>query len=370
MSQGSLVSDIKWYQYLNRGGLGSLMKVEHYSSGGKIIVRRETVEWSSLKTGRAQAYAEVNLHQLHTLLMTRDASTSYHEVCYYTGTAKPRFDIEGVFPSQDICDEIKTGLLSNLESILQKTIDEVFKFKVYDSSGEVDDGYKMSLHVVCHGVHYNLVRECDSFCTRIIGRVHDMYAQYFDKALYGKNHSLRLLGCCKDGTRKKVPMGADASSYTVTLIDLEESLVTYSRNSRSLNNVEAIVEIDKASVELPEDIFKLVQKHIPEEFKYRDAVTYDRGDVKVYDINLTRLKASFCSMCNRVHEKDNTLIINVSMVKTMCQPEITVALKCRRQQKKMSVETAVLSQSVTNVTNTPASLNISSIIQKRFGVKN
>lgn len=335
------------------------MDVEYYQTSN-IIVRREV--------GKNQSYAEVNIHQLHLLLTTSaSSSTSYHEVCYYTGTAKPRFDIEGIFLSESECRAVKDELLKNLEAVLRRSIDEDFSFKVYDSCGSVMNRFKMSMHVVCNGIHHNVVKSSDSFCLRVIGLIDRQYTEYFDKAVYGKNHSLRVLGCWKDN-RRKVPLNAEPSTYELTIEDLAASLVTYSRNSTSLNNVSSLVEDDKAPVDLPENILTIVQKNIPSEFKYRNALVYHRDKTVIYDVNLTRLRPSFCNMCNRVHEKDNTLMIHVEV-----QPDgqVSVALRCRRQSTKTTIDTIVMKKTTPaspTIFEPPTSIDLRSIIRNKYGI--
>lgn len=317
--------DIVWYPCLK----GGLIKFDHYTSKG-IIVRREV-------HGR-HSYAEMNVQQLYKLLHEDDVltgKTSYHEICYVTGTAKPRFDIEGKFTEKSYADETRDFILAELEKLLRSCIDAKFKFMVYDSSGymgSVNAMYKMSVHVVCDGVHYNVVRQCDQFCKQVVSLMPETTRQYIDTAIYGMNHSLRVLGCCKESRRKTLLGGED-----FTLADLAASLVTYSRQSQTINSITAHQEVDRSHVELPEEVADMVMEHIPAEFKYRDAVTYERNGSTVYDVNLTRLQPSHCNICNRVHEKDNTLIIMATVDKIN---GICISYRCRRQSQSINISRA------------------------------
>lgn len=288
-----------WYKSLI-GKYNSLIKNEGYMPRGIIIRKHEDNNIS---------FAELYPSDIYKLLQTKnikEGHTILHEIPLYYMSIKPRFDIEGLFDTEN--KQIIDDIIQQFHIALKNIIDTDIKYSVnsYNSSGFYNDKWKLSIHIIVNGVHHEDYMQSKIFCEKVINYIDNTssnnYKQYIDAQIYTKNHSLRILGCSKDGRLKRL---MDESEYSFD--DLKLSLVSFCRFSTTLYERQLKL-FDSTDIDISVQVKEYIQEFLDESyngiFKIQNAVSV--GDNII--INLRRQRKGLCHVCDKIHDSENAYI--------------------------------------------------------------
>lgn len=121
-----------------------------------------------------------------------------------------------------------------------------------------------------------------------------------DLEVYKINHALRLVNTIKDGRKKKTPKGVD---FTDCLIKPYGNLDNYTILFSIIDDIKNDIEndIDFNGCENYSKIKKIIPKNILKDFKF--------SKFKNGTYNFLRKNASYCDICDRTHDNDNTFLV-------------------------------------------------------------
>jgi len=187
-----------------------------------------------------------------------------------------------------------------------------------------EEMHRLSAHVLIKRAvpHYMIASH---FVTTVIGSLSAEESAIIDRSIYSKRHNLRLVGCAKVGSKrvKIMPQNCEfidtivgspllqriPSEKATQWLEILQSRTHTASNANMRAYPSAIV--DKA-------IALVDAKYGINAHKFRQQV----GSLLIF----TRIAPTFCILCKRNHDNDNTLILRVNM----CDDDVRVVELCRR----------------------------------------
>jgi len=286
-----------------------------------------------------------------------------HEVIFGSNTQRIKFDIDakpqefGEINSNKNIDTLNSIMIAIKEELKNYIgIDEFIEqnitnadFNIADSS----DNNKISYHIT--SLFYTVAnnKEAKLFSDNVINRLPECYKKFIDSSINTSIKNLRILGSHKvDSNRvKKINKELNKKLGFNNIGDyqgLEYYLIQPPKircRTIALPN-KIIVSNDTFSSKSLES--SLCSTEIP---NYIKAYIYDNGssirEVKNTVIYTDRIKPSYCEICDRTHQNDNTLIISI----LICEQNKTYLAKCRHSDSKRFIK-IIDTQNVSNVIDT------------------
>lgn len=175
-------------------------------------------------------------------------------------------------------------------------------FIITESSGETDNGYKYSYHIILYTYAVANNREAKYITSNIIELLPIKYRSYVDINVNKSIQNFRILGSSKcNSTRiKKITHTFKTSDGTLT-----DTMIVPFNGIRTLSQLceDSDGEEDKDITDvLVKNIIKCVKPlNILDGHKFRD--------IKNNTINFDRVKPTHCTLCDEIHHKDNSLVI-------------------------------------------------------------
>lgn len=298
--------------------------------------------------------------KIQKLLFTPNNNLCFHEVVIADKFQKIRFDIDidiekytnDKIPTIDhlynsFKDAIYNEIIGYVSSsmFLNQELEEYLL--VFDSS----DNTKLSLHIVLNYYYCTNQETAKYLCNRIIDTVlehnPDYNSEWFDTGIYNKNSTLRLYN------NKKIKSNRIKKLYNCKNIPAYNTLITYveeiDSGFRLSLDIDKDIKYDDFNNNIimdKDDITRLVEDLIDSDDKYNGIISLRHID-SVKNIALTKREcSSFCSICNRNHDNDNTIyfvlrqdlkrISNIGVDYTINNSllEINIYEKCMRDSKK------------------------------------
>lgn len=235
-----------------------------------------------------------------------------HEVVRANCIQRVRFDLDGKSdPDEDLVSNIIEATIAIYNESYPATvpIDESM-FIVYDNCrnyGADFTKYKYSYHILTP--IYGTLEAISQFTNLVHGRVEDMigHGEYMDRGVCKRIQNFRLPLSSK-------PDEADQPKIAETNATFIDGLLGwYGKTSRPSIVIEPILDIPKSITRISVDhdtdagiILDLLRQHIA---GFDDTWTL-RNEVGGC-FNFTRHQPSFCELCQRQHDHDNTLFVTV-----------------------------------------------------------
>ena len=282
---------MNWYFFLNRKEQSNLLDNET----GNYVVCKETPR------GRKYAFFK-SVDEIYTYLMSLEQKDRcMYEVIFGESPHKIYFDIDGKGIS------VQDGLNN-----LQKVIDESLRVckelghtvsqknvMVFTSSNRE----KQSYHVVLRGYCVQSNVHVKEFVKRMRG-IDDI----IDMSMYSSKQNFRMLYCQKLGTdRTKIPLeelNGIKLQWSSHEQDFRDSLVY---NVESCTTIDITVEHKTQKLEeLPDevaDILEVARK------SYADMSNFEFLKIHNNILYLKRIRPSYCKLCKRTHEHENSFIV-------------------------------------------------------------
>lgn len=243
----------------------------------------------------------------------------FHEQIIGDEPQRIKFDIDAprdyiIRLPNTIVDSEKYGCISKIENIIMfiadmiiKTINEEYvdelpypaeinnNILITEANGED----KYSYHIIV--VHYKLKNniECKYFTTKVLSKLPDQLTEIIDLQVNKGVQSFRLLGSIKEGTnRRKIISEFSPVVNSGFIQDLDDTDLLL------LPKKDYVKEM-KSGMYLPPDILATIIHKVydkwPEFAQFRDE--------KNKFLNFNRLNGSYCDYCEKVHDRDNSLMI-------------------------------------------------------------
>lgn len=291
----------------NTNVVDSMINLLGYDMNNYFIIRDEKAKiykaFSSLEDYEAY-FAE-----------TKKENRCFHEVVFGDMPQRIKFDIDCPKEYMDKLD-VDVDVDVKKEDVVAKIIGKMI-IKVFNESykSELEKYYfptfvdnilitqshaknkKYSFHIILTGFKLPNCRECALFTDKVCARIPIDIANIVDKQVNGSCKTLRLLGCTKNGEERYKRISSkcqitDDKGYIQWIrsdYDIKHCFMKKKNLSQSVLSENIIQSaVDK------------VREYFPE-FKFRDT--------KENYINFDRLYPSKCDICDKRHDKDNTLIV-------------------------------------------------------------
>lgn len=218
---------------------------------------------------------------------------NYNE--HVSGLQKPYFDIDapGGTDLADLISSIKKSILSLFPYIKDTNI------ITYSSS----DSEKTSYHIIVDDWYVNDGDENRAFCDTVLSRI-SQDSKYVDRCVYKKNQFIRLPFCTKNGKRPKVICDKQGNDPFLS------GCIT---NIGYCAKIPIVLQRPTVKHHIPQqpesvEIFLGLLETNPGKLK---EIMGSFTVLKVAEDNilcLKRIKASWCPICDRVHENDGAFI--------------------------------------------------------------
>ena len=181
---------------------------------------------------------------------------------------------------------------------------------VYDSSGVCGEKYKFSYHIIIKYAVEN-TNEAKLFTKQIKSNVSSFASRIIDSSVNSKNHGLRILHSQKDGRIKKLTCEFNTCKKSTVLDSLVRWYPSKDKEITVLPTKEYNITYDTFENPLipsndNNSFISTILSYIP-----KDVLDGFQFDKIINDQILTfrRLHPSYCSICDRTHESENSLMI-------------------------------------------------------------
>lgn len=191
------IDDKMWFRKYKKDNVGSYSLCNHYSKTSlksMVIVSRPT-EHGVYEYAAFQNYTKLYIY-LNSL---REEDRILHDVPIHNFLQKPRFDIDinakGIENVMSFGDNLRNRLLDRIAKELEN-LEVPFSpernLLIYNTNRKT----KYSSHIIVPGLVHTNNRQAREFYDKVVEGDEELM-EYVDRAIYDKNHSLRLVGCTK-----------------------------------------------------------------------------------------------------------------------------------------------------------------------------
>jgi hypothetical protein len=228
------------------------------------------------------------------------ANKNYHEVIFGDQIQRLKFDIDS-----DVDIDIKI-ILKSIKCVIRQLYDISITKQdiiVTTSSGNTDKGYKYSYHIILFTFALANNIEAKFVTDHVITQLPDEYKKCIDKTVNKSIQNFRILFSSKHNSdRTKIVCNKYRTCTDLTLLD---TLIVPFKGIKVLDRLCDLTE----NLEITEINNETVQKilNLLESYHILDGHTF--RDVKENSINFNRQIPTHCVICNEVHHRDNSLVI-------------------------------------------------------------
>lgn len=264
-----------------------------------------------------------------------------HEVIYGDKYQKLRFDIDAKFRSKEDCDIAETEILTYLIEAICTVWKEMYSIStgklldsedivIMTSSGKIDAGYKMSLHLLIAPTEYCVEnnKEAKAFALKVKLLLPELYRSYIDEEIYKTKTNLRMLYSYKTGKIRQLILKGEYNDFRYV-----DSLITYTKGLTLLTKKIADQYVDADvynEICLTSEQVKQINSLLTEDEKS----SFTIRNVTTNIINFQRIRPSYCTFCERIHDHDNTLYLRCV---TSSNGSIKVYKYCRKSKSDAQV---------------------------------
>lgn len=283
--------------------------------------------------GSFEVYANYN-DFFRTLDAMNPSDRQYHEVIFEQ-KQKLKFDIDATLGNLiefTPCKELLEGDVKTPDEkfwhVMDVIIDaiktaffiayslEVEKIILCTSIGMVDGVPKYSAHVICCGYYVTGSSQAQEFTKRVLEYVPIAYRKFLDVGVNKRVQNFRIIGCHKGDDRIKkihrVLGGAEIQSKETSEhhdTPREDTLITHVFGLQELPDLVVGAPVKRFNTQMCTGDIEKVLNICAEAGILRDnRFNCARGGMFLF----TRLRSSHCELCERVHDSDNTVIVNVA----------------------------------------------------------
>ena len=232
-------------------------------------------------------------------------------------------------------------MMSTIESTFGDCFGRECSVAVCDSSKE---GVKYSRHYIITDFAVENNREAMLFTDKVINALPPAFPKaIIDMGINKSLQNFRLPGSSKVGSdRVKKIISAHICEGRIIDHTFEDCLITHTANTELLPPKCPREEVQAPSINIDDaemvKIIKMAGEHL-EGFRYRRT----KGNI----INFNRIASSYCQLCQRMHDHDNTAYIKVDT-------SGAVTLKCRHNDKSIELGNVNVAPLTINAALTPA----------------
>lgn len=244
----------------------------------------------------------------------------YHEIILGDMKQKLKIDIDSynIINPFEICD----SLIDILNELYYPKTFSHNDFIICDSSRECNDGYKWSYHIISRTFCLKNNKEAINI-TKLL--VNSTNIDCIDTSVNKSLQSFRLLYSCKEAGKPKCLMKEFEENTT-----LSHTIISY-----ITKNIEVLKELvipgcdESINNEIHDDPDLFIKNIMENISMYDSKLLYSHSFRQLEKngmLSFNRLTGSYCTICRRVHDKDNTLLISCEqdMLYEICRrhPEI------------------------------------------------
>ena len=272
-------------------------RIAEVSSGDGVIIRFERNNSNLYLRYDIDQIAELDLHNPNVI---------HHEIIE-DGPQKFYMDIDNVQ-----CDPIH--LISRILDHIRCWFYNVYGVEIKENDVIITENIypdSMSFHLIIDNYALTCAYEAKQFYKKVSSLMSDDVLSTID-VLYKPNQSFRI-----EGSSKRGKMVYNTRSYNLAPSTYKVS------DARGFDHKSSLVGYVKHCVHLPEAFPKEEEHETEYPIDYTDAIGYLYWCFELHDmdleafsiqdmgqgIRLTRVRPSFCAMCEREHESDNAKFI-------------------------------------------------------------
>lgn len=197
---------------------------------------------------------------------------------------------------------------------------EAGRIIVCTSIGNIDGVPKYGAHLIVDGYYVNGCAQAQEFTRRLLEYIPTVYKSFVDAGVNKRVQNFRITGCHKGDGRVKTIARVITSSEdsgpvcentvgTVNNTTREDTLITYVTTCTELQDLVTGAPVRKFNTKLCNaDIDKTLQICKENGILRDNRFSCARGGMFIF----TRLRPSHCDLCERSHDSDNTVIVNVA----------------------------------------------------------
>lgn len=168
---------------------------------------------------------------------------------------------------------------------------------------------KFSAHVIVNGYYVSGPAQAQEFTRRVLEYLPSVYRPFIDAGVNKRIQNFRIVGCHKGDMRVKTILLNEDDIIPVP----EDTLITRVSGCELLPDLTAGVEVKRFNTHMcTQDIEKCLEICARNGIMRDNKFSIARGGMFIF----TRLRPSYCSLCERTHDSDNTVIVNTMYVGT------------------------------------------------------
>jgi len=245
-----------------------------------------------------------------------------HEMVISENPRKFFVDLDAKDADLVLCEIHRTRIMSIIKKLFAKTYNKLIddsNFVIIDSSGQTENYYKYSINMVIDKYFFVDYAEFKWFGEQVVEMYYSnidaipnfLDTNFFNRRYVGGNFLARLPNCTKTGEHryKKITSNHPFTSGVIGYVTGCERLPTKSGIDR-----EHYIEKYKKQKEV--EITNPDVKHIVDRTSHLWDKTFQIRCCKILDnsirVEFDRIKPSHCSFCNKIHHKENSLILTLS----------------------------------------------------------
>lgn len=268
----------------------------------------------------------------------------FHEVIFGKKPQKLKFDIDIEETAAFDIDSVVEVVTDTISETYFAAYQRVAELITMDSTGLKDNGNtKYSYHIIIASACVDNYTEAKAF-TRLFFKLLPLkYHRYIDAGVNKQLQNFRLINCHKDG---RVMRAENVESM--------DTVIQYTNNCEHLPKlVEDTPVQNRVIADInTESILTLAAEYtVGHKFKVR------KGNILVF----ARLQPTHCVLCERVHHKDNTLMIGLAPV---ADNNHNIYLLCRHAERNQRKCIGVCGNGIVQVGD--VAMNQQSIMKKKI----
>jgi hypothetical protein len=180
---------------------------------------------------------------------------------------------------------------------------------------------KMSFHLISPNIAFCNAKSLAEFASLFYESVPHEFMPILDKSVYKANQSFRIAGSSKVGDSSRIMRYCETSNrlfgheickdevLIYTLLNIDSIPESYMGKMRIFGQKEEITKKTPVPIcindELLNTVYGVINKKYPNTFVIRNVAEYKNI------ITFNRIRPAYCELCNRTHDKDNTLYVTI-----------------------------------------------------------